>query len=125
TVTSVPNVCVLGLLRIPATAAPDWYKNQPSWRLIEADKALAYSTGMGVRVADINSRVDSSHPALANHLVFVNGYDLVGTHSANYPVPLNQSETGYLERSETGYLEQSDTGYLEPPTGLHLPALLS
>ena len=122
---SIPNFGVLGLVRIPATADPNWYKNQPSWQLIEADKALAYSTGMGVRVADINSRVDSSHPALANHLIFVNGYDLVRTRSANYPVPLNQSETGYLEQSETGYLEQSETGYLEQTTGLHFPDFLA
>src|SRR5436853_432390 len=74
---SIPNFALLGLVRFPATPVADWYKNQPSWRLIEADKAQAYSTGTGVIVADINSRVDTSHPALAGHLT--GGHDFIAS----------------------------------------------
>ena len=114
---SIPNFALLGLVRLPAPV-PDWYKNQPSWLRIEADKALQYSTGRGVFVADINARVDASHPALANHLTFVPGYDLVGGRPASYPVPLNQSESSFLEQSESSFLEQSESSFLEQFGGI-------
>jgi subtilisin family serine protease len=116
---SIPNFALLGLVRLPATPVADWYKNQPSWRLIEADKAQAYSRGNGVIVADINARVDTSHPALAGH--FTGGYDFIATRPGGYPIPLNQSETNYLEQSETNYLEQSETNYLEQFGGVLQP----
>src|SRR5262245_22389747 len=57
-----------GVLQVPDNTADDWYKNQPSYQLIRASQARAYSTGRGIIVADINSRVDYSHPALRGHL---------------------------------------------------------
>ena len=107
---SIPSFGVLNLVTVPATAAPDWYKYQPSWQLIEAQNALPYSTGRGVVVADINSQVDYSHPALTGHLT--SGYDFVAHKPSGYAA-LNQSETSYLDQSETSYLDQSETSYLD------------
>ena len=72
---TLPNVGQLGVFPIVSSAAPDWYKNQPSWQHIHSQDALLYSTGRGIVVADINSQVDYSHPALRGHLT--SGYDFV------------------------------------------------
>ncbi len=107
---SLPAFAQLGLVTIPGTAGSNWYKDQPSWQLIEAQNAQAYSTGAGVLVADINSQVDYSHPALIGHLTA--GYDFVANRPDGYSV-LNQSEAGYLDQWEAGYLDQSEAGYLD------------
>jgi len=107
---STPSYAVLHLVTVPATVAGDWYKYQPAWQLIEAQNALPYSTGRGVVVADINSQVDYSHPALTGHLT--GGYDFVANKPSGYAA-LNQSETSYLDQSETSYLDQSETSYLD------------
>jgi subtilisin family serine protease len=106
----LPNIAVLSAVTIPGTVAPDWYKNQPAWQLIQSQNALPYSTGRGVVVADINSQVDYSHPALRGHLT--SGYDFVSSKPNGYS-SLNQSESGYLDQSESGYLDQSESGYLD------------
>jgi hypothetical protein len=57
-----PGYVRVGILQ--ASGAADWYKNQPAFQLIRAGSANQYSTGRGIVVADINSRVDVGHPAL-------------------------------------------------------------
>jgi subtilisin family serine protease len=107
---SIPGFAVLGVVTVPGTVAPDWYKNQPAWQLIQAQKALRYSTGKGIVVADINSRVDYGHPALIGHLT--GGYDFVASRPAG-SAALNQSEAGFLDQSEAGFLDQSEAGFLD------------
>src|SRR5262245_60498077 len=45
-----------------------WYANQPAFQLIKAASARAKSTGRGVIIADVDSGIDVSHPALRGHL---------------------------------------------------------
>jgi len=107
---TLPSFAVYGIVTVPPTAAADWYKYQPAWQLIEAQQALPYSTGRGIVIADINSQVDFSHPALRGHLT--SGYDFVATRPAGSAV-LNQSEAGFLDQSEAGFLDQSEAGFLD------------
>jgi subtilisin family serine protease len=105
----VPNIALLNAVTIPGTVAADWYKNQPSWQLIESQKALPYSTGRGVVVADINTLVDYSHPALRGHLT--SGYDFIAARPSG-SASLYQSEAGYVDQSEAGYIDQTGAGYI-------------
>src|SRR5438067_4871392 len=88
---TLPNVGQLGVFQIVSSAAPDWYKYQPSWQHIHAQDALPYSTGRGIVVADINSQVDYSHPALRGHLT--GGFDFVSNRQTGSAI-LNQSSAG-------------------------------
>ena len=107
---NLPNIPLSGLVTVPGATAADWYKMQPSWQKIRAAKALPYSTGRGVVVADINSQVDYSHPALRGHLT--SGYDFVASKPSSYS-SLEQSENALLEQSENALLEQSENALLE------------
>src|SRR5437773_313753 len=106
---TLPSFAVYGIVTVPAAKPADWYKYQPAWQLIEAQQALPYSRGRGIVIADINSQVDSRHPALAGHLT--GGYDFVATRPAG-SAALNQSEAGFLDQSEAGFLDQSEAGFL-------------
>jgi subtilisin family serine protease len=123
----VPANPPLALLNVPARNPSDWYKQQPSFKLVRADAALAHATGAGVIIADINSRTDYSHPALVGHLT--NGYDFV-TGRPTDVANLNddQSEIGFLDddQSEIGFLDdagiqllddQSEIGFLDDNSG--------
>ncbi len=99
-----------GVIRTASTTAADWYKNQPSFQLIRAGQARAYSTGRGIIVADINSRVDSTHPALRGHLIA--GYDFVTTRPAG-SAALNQSSASFLDQSSASFLDQSSASFLD------------
>jgi subtilisin family serine protease len=95
---------------VQTTGAADWYKNQPAFQLIRAGQALPYAKGQGVIVADINTRVDASHPALAGHLI--GGYDFI----ANKPsgsAALNQSSASFLDQSSASFLDQSSASFLD------------
>ncbi len=107
---TLPSFAVYGIVTVPPTAAADWYKYQPAWQLIETQKALPYSRGTGIVIADINSQVDYRHPALVGHLT--SGYDFVSGRPAGSAV-LNQSEAGFLDQSEAGFLDQSEAGFLD------------
>ncbi|MBI4471790.1 MAG: S8 family serine peptidase [Acidobacteria bacterium] len=107
---SLPNFALPGVLTVPGATPADWYKSQPSWQLIRTGEALPYSAGRGVVVADINSQVDFSHPALLGHLT--SGYDFVASKPDGYGV-LEQSEMSQLEQSEMSQLEQSEMSQLE------------
>jgi hypothetical protein len=95
---------------VPAGAAADWYKAQPALQLINAAKALPVSTGRGVVVADINSKVDYAHPGLSGHLT--SGYDFISSRPVGF-ASLNQSDAGFLDQSDGGFLDQSDAGFLD------------
>jgi thermitase len=113
---SLPANPRLALLGVPWNAGSDWYKNQPALQLIRLQDAMPYSTGSGILVADINSRVDLGHPALAGHMAA--GYDFVANRPADV-VGLNddQSTAGFLDddQSTAGFLDddQSTAGFLD------------
>jgi subtilisin family serine protease len=112
-------------LTVPQTAAPAWYSTQPAFALINLQTALAHSTGQGVIVADINSSVDTTHPALAGHLT--SGYDFVvgkpvgvasqDESSASY---LDESSASYLDAATVTYLNQSSASYLDESSASYL-----
>jgi subtilisin family serine protease len=100
----------VGLISIPTATAWDWYKMQPELVRIQAPNAFAYSQGKGVVVADLNSLVDYSHPALAGHLT--SGYDFVGARSG-YQSTLDQSSSSFLDQSSSSFLDQSSSSFLD------------
>src|ERR1051326_3077424 len=107
---SLPRFGLRAILRVPGTTAADWYKLQPAMPLINAGKALPFSTGRGIVIADLNSLVDYAHPALAGHLT--SGYDFVAG-NPGLPFLLDQSDAGFLDQSDAGFLDQSDAGFLD------------
>src|SRR5262249_17219081 len=107
---TVPSMVPVAALSVPVNAAPDWYKYQPSMALIRSNSAQSISTGRGIVVADINSLVDYSHPALVGHLT--GGYDFVSGPPAA-AASLNQSSAGFLDQSSAGFLDQSSAGFLD------------
>ena len=117
---TLPSMAPLAALSVPANAAPDWYKYEPSMQLIRANSAQAYSGTLSVVVADINSQVDYGHPALIGHLT--SGYDFVANTPAG-AATLNQSSAGFLDdqssagflddQSSAGFLDQSSAGFLD------------
>jgi thermitase len=101
----------MGLLAgVSTPPISDWYRAQPALQLVRTAESHSYSTGRSVVVADINSRVDYSHPALVGHLT--SGYDFVET-KASGNVALNQSSAGFLDQSSAGFLDQSSAGFLD------------
>jgi subtilisin family serine protease len=107
----------VGILNSPTTRPADWYKQQPSMQLIHSAEALAYSTGRGVVVADLNSRVDVRHPALIGHLT--SGYDFVADKQAG-SLSLNQSSASFLDQSSASFLDQSSASFLDQSTASFL-----
>jgi subtilisin family serine protease len=99
-----------GVITVPGPTSSDWYKNQPGMMRIRAGEAQTHSTGAGIVVADLNSSVDVSHPALVGHLTA--GYDFVVAR-AGYAGTLNQSSSGFLDQSSSGFLDQSSSGFLD------------
>jgi subtilisin family serine protease len=103
-------------LEVPWNSGADWYKSQPALTLIRSDAAQHYADGRGLMIADINSRVDFGHPALAGHLGA--GYDFVAKRSSD-AASLNddQSTAGFLDddQSTAGFLDddQSTAGFLD------------
>ena len=81
-----------------------------SFKLIRAGDALPYSTGRGMVVADINSKVDIGHPALRGHLT--GGYDFVSGRPTG-SIALNQSDASFLDQSDASFLDQSDASFLD------------
>ncbi len=117
----IPDIALLNAVTIPGTVAPDWYKDQPAWHLIESQRAQKYSTGTGVVVADINTQIDYSHPALIGHLT--SGYDFVASRPSG-STSINQSEAGFIDQSEAGFIDQSEAGFIDGIGGvLGLPDL--
>lgn len=107
----------MGILKTSASKASEWYAQQPAMKLVSADKASAVSSGRGVVVADINSRVDYGHPALVGHLT--GGYDFVAE-QASRNASLNQSSASFLDQSSAGFLDQSSAGFLDQSSAAFL-----
>jgi subtilisin family serine protease len=100
----------MGLLGVPAGTAVDWYKFQPEFGRVHAIEAQSYARGRGVVVADLNSLVDYSHPALAGHLT--SGFDFV-TGRSGYQSTLDQSSSSFLDQSSSSFLDQSSSSFLD------------
>src|SRR5256712_3326834 len=110
-----PTLRTLGVLR--SNAAADWYRMQPAFTLIRANRASAYYDGYGVVVADINSAVDYGHPALRGHLT--SGVDFVSQQGPSYAA-LNQSSGSFLDQSSGSFLDQSSGSFLDQSSGSFL-----
>jgi subtilisin family serine protease len=95
----------------------DWYKAQPQLQRVRAPAALGISQGAGVVVADLNSRTDFGHPALAGHLT--GGYDFVGAR-VGYQGTLNQSSATFLDQSSATFLDQSSATFLDQSSATFL-----
>jgi thermitase len=119
-----PDFTPPAVFQVGTNNAPDWYKNQPAFQLIRVKAAQKYSTGQGVVVADINSLVDYSHPALAGHLT--SGYDFVSDHPTDSV--LNQSSSSFLDQSSSSFLDEDTSNFLNQSSssflddGGHQPA---
>ncbi|HLH32959.1 MAG TPA: S8 family serine peptidase [Terriglobia bacterium] len=107
---SVRPTGAIGILTTSGTKAAEWYAQQPAMKLVNAGKAAGVSSGRGMVIADINSRVDYGHPALIGHLT--SGYDFVAEQSGN-GATLNQSSASFLDQSSAGFLDQSSAGFLD------------
>lgn len=118
---TLPTVGQLGVFQTIGGVAPDWYKNQPAWQITGAQDALAYSRGGGVIVADLNSSVDGTHPALAGHLI--GGYDFVTNKPTNYAI-LNQSSAGFMDQSSAGFMDQSSAGFMDQSSAGFMDTIL-
>ncbi|PYR87585.1 MAG: hypothetical protein DMG19_10285 [Acidobacteria bacterium] len=110
-----PTLRTLGVLR--SNAAADWYRMQPAFTLIRANRASAYYDGYGVVVADINSAVDYGHPALRGHLT--SGVDFVSQQGPSYAA-LNQASGSFLDQSSGSFLDQSSGSFLDQSSGSFL-----
>jgi subtilisin family serine protease len=104
-------------LTVAASATSDWYKTQPSFTLIHLPAALTHATGRGVVIADINSQVDYSHPALVGHLT--SGYDFVVDRPTGVTA-LNESSANYLDESSANYLDAATSSYLDESSANYL-----
>jgi len=110
-----PTLRTLGMLR--SNAAADWYRMQPAFTLIRANRASAYYDGYGIVVADINSAVDYGHPALRGHLT--SGVDFVSQQGPSYAA-LNQASGSFLDQSSGSFLDQSSGSFLDQSSGSFL-----
>src|SRR5881409_1638073 len=90
-----------------------WYANRPAFNLVNAASARAKATGRGVIIADINSQVDVSHPALQGHLT--TGHDFVGNSDpkTRTGATLQQSSASFLDQSSASFLDQSSASFLD------------
>jgi hypothetical protein len=105
------------LLGGPARNDSRWYRNQPAMALIRSEAAHGHSDGHNILIADINSRVDANHPALAGRLF--SGYDFVSGTPSGVNAGLNddQQTAGFLDDDQqtAGFLDddQQTAGFLD------------
>src|SRR5262245_14197736 len=111
-----PSAIKGAVVSINAQTKADWYSNQPAFLLIRGSEALSLSRGSGVVIADINSIVDYSHPALRGHLIA--GYDFVLQRATGFA--LNQSTASFLDQSTASFLDQSTASFLDQSTASFL-----
>src|SRR5688572_14425630 len=71
----IPSYLQYGVLQTADGTSADWYHAQPAMQLIRAGEAHQVADGRGIVVADIDSIVDYSHPALRTRLT--GGHDFV------------------------------------------------
>lgn len=108
-----------GFLQAAPNSAASWYRTQPSLSLIHLSGALTYSTGMSIVIANIDSQVDYSHPALIGHLT--SGYDFVANNPHGVSALNDESSASYLDdESSASYLDQATTTYLTESSASYL-----
>ncbi|HEY2383652.1 MAG TPA: S8 family serine peptidase [Terriglobia bacterium] len=107
---ALPNVGQLGVLQVVGSVDPGWYAAQPAWQIMHSQNALAYSRGAGVIIADLNSQVDSTHPAIAGHLT--GGYDFITGKPTGY-ASLNQSSASFMDQSSASFMDQSSASFMD------------
>jgi subtilisin family serine protease len=107
----------LGILRTTGRQTAAWYAQQPAFKLVRADKAVAVATGRGIIVADINSRIDYGHPSLRGHLT--GGYDFVAERGSR-GFTLDQSSASFLDQSSAAFLDQSSAAFLDQSSAAFL-----
>ena len=105
-----PEGIVLEAVGDPST---EWYAHQPAFQVIRAPQARNTSTGLGVIVASIDSRVDAEHVALQSRLV--PGYDFVEGDGSG---ELNQSSTSFMFEDDDGLYQSSTSFMFEDDDGL-------
>ena len=104
------------VVSVGSQTAPNWYAQQPAFQLIHNNEALQLSRGSGIVVADINSLIDYSHPALRGHLT--SGFDFVLGKPSDFT--LNQSTASFLDQSTASFLDQSTASFLDQSTASFL-----
>ena len=116
----LPRFRGAGLSVAANAGALPWYANQPAFQLINAPSARGKSTGRGVIVADVDARVDVSHPALRGHLT--TGYDFIGNTDlkTRTGATLEQSTASFLDQSTASFLDQSTASFLDQSTASFL-----
>jgi subtilisin family serine protease len=113
----LPSVAHARLLNASGVGDPRWYRNQPAMGVIRSEAAHQYSNGHNILIADINSRVDTNHPALVGHLF--SGYDFVSGTPSGVNAGLNddQQTAGFLDDDQqtAGFLDddQQTAGFLD------------
>jgi len=111
-----PSKAKGAVVSVGSRTAPNWYAEQPAFQLIRNNEALQLSRGSGIVVADINSLVDYSHPALRGHLT--SGFDFVLGKPSDFS--LNQSTASFLDQSTASFLDQSTASFLDQSTASFL-----
>ena len=88
-----------------------WYAKQPAMQLIQAEQARAQSTGRGIIIADVDSSIDTTHPALRGHLI--PGYDFLQKggpkHLSDGVTLMDQSTASFLDQSTASFLDDQST----------------
>lgn len=97
-----------GLLQGSQKTPADWYSQQAALQVVNLNDAHGWSTGVGVVIASIDSRVDHDHAALIGHLT--DGYDFV-VESGAREGDLSQSSASYMFESSPD-LYQSSASYM-------------
>src|SRR6266516_1765255 len=115
--TTLPSAPPALYFSVPPTTPADWFKTQPAFGLINLSGATTCSTGSGVIVADIDSKVDCSHPALIGHCMIGNDF-VVGAPSGL--ATQNDSSASYLDDSSASYLDDSSASYLDDSSASYL-----
>ncbi len=102
----------------------DWYRAQPAIQKVNPPQ-ITYTTkgpvypptGKNIIIADINSVVDYSHPALRGHLIA--GWDFVAGSSTG-GAGLDQSSASFLDQSSASFLDQSSASFLDQSSAAFL-----
>ena len=115
--TTLPSAPPARYFSVPPTTPADWFKTQPAFGLINLSGATTCSTGSGVIVADIDSKVDCSHPALIGHCMI--GHDFVVGAPSGLATQ-NDSSASYLDDSSASYLDDSSASYLDDSSASYL-----
>jgi len=106
---SLPVELEVGVLEVPSDTAALWYSEQQAFQIVRVPEAHDFTRGQGVIVADIDSKFDHEHPALASR--FVDGFDFVEGNPEGAGA-LNQSSTSYMFEGGSADLYQSSTSYM-------------